>query len=133
MAKVAAKRVAPPESQTFGSLVKMFRTQAGLTQQDVADRAEVSTQYIGLIEGGHRGQRVSRDLAKRFAMALDLNLVQTEMLFRASGHLGQDESLVNGAGDGTSLINMIEADQTLTDSHKRLIINLYTTLSRPRR
>jgi transcriptional regulator with XRE-family HTH domain len=100
-----------------------------MTQQEVATRAGISTAYIGLIEQGQRGQRPARDMVRSLAQALDLNLEQTEMLFRAGGHLDANEQLF---GVGPGVVQAIEADPSLPDASKRLMINLYGTLARTR-
>jgi transcriptional regulator with XRE-family HTH domain len=120
---------AKPEQLEMGPLVRFFRKKRGMTQQEVATRAGISTAYIGLIEQGQRGQRPARDMVRSLSQALDLNLEETEMLFRAGGHLSADERLF-GAGPG--VIQAIEADPSLPDASKRLMINLYGTLARPR-
>ena len=118
-----------PKQLGMGPLVRFFRKQQGMTQQEVATRAGISTAYIGLIEQGERGRRPARDMVRSLAQALDLNLEETEMLFRAGGHLAAEERLF-GAGPG--VVQAIEADPCLPDASKRLMITLYGTLSRPR-
>jgi transcriptional regulator with XRE-family HTH domain len=100
-----------------------------MTQQEVADRAGISTAYIGLIEQGQRGQRPARDMVRSLAQALDLTLDETEILFRAGGHLEDGETLFSG---DAGVIEAIESDPTLPDASKRLMINLYGTLARSR-
>jgi transcriptional regulator with XRE-family HTH domain len=41
----------------FGSLVKAHRVRLGLTQQALADRADISTDMVSKIEGGSSGAR----------------------------------------------------------------------------
>ena len=50
----------------IGKNIKFYRNKAGLTQEKLATRANVSTNYIALIEGGKRNPRPSTidDIAK---------------------------------------------------------------------
>lgn len=114
----------------FGELLRHFRKEQGMTQQEVATQAGLSTAYIGLIESGQRGSRPARDMVRSLAQALDLNLHETEMLFQASGHLEVGESLFGGLG--SNVVRAIETDPALPDASKRLMITLYGTLSRTR-
>lgn len=41
-----------PEAEKFGAVVRRAREQRGLTQEELAERAEVSATYIGFIERG---------------------------------------------------------------------------------
>ena len=42
----------------FGSLVKAHRRRAGLTQEALAERANISTDMVSKIEGGNIGHDV---------------------------------------------------------------------------
>jgi XRE family transcriptional regulator, regulator of sulfur utilization len=41
-----------PEAEKFGAIVRTLREERGLTQDQLAERAGVSTTYIGFIERG---------------------------------------------------------------------------------
>jgi transcriptional regulator with XRE-family HTH domain len=59
-------------SATFGPLVKKYRLAKKLSQEALAEKADVHPTYIGLLE---RGQRVPGiDVAERIANALGLKL-----------------------------------------------------------
>jgi transcriptional regulator with XRE-family HTH domain len=118
-----------PARLELGPLLRYFRKQQDMTQQEVASRAGIATSYIGLIEQGQRGTRLGRDKTRSLAQALNLNLDETEMLYRAVGHLEDGERLFDG---GPGVVQAIEADPFLPDASKRLMINLYGTLSRTR-
>ena len=61
-------------SSTFGPLVKKRRLAKKLSQEALAEKADVHPTYIGLLE---RGQRVPGiDVAERIANALGLKLSQ---------------------------------------------------------
>jgi predicted ATPase len=56
---------------TLGSLLRRHRTSAGLTQEDVAEKAEVSARTVSDVERGLR-RRIYRDTATRLVDALGL-------------------------------------------------------------
>lgn len=41
-----------PEAEKFGAIVRGLREKRGLTQEELAERAEVSATYIGFVERG---------------------------------------------------------------------------------
>ena len=51
-ARVTHRKVRRPEAEKFGAVVRLFREQQGLTQEELAERADVSATYIGFIERG---------------------------------------------------------------------------------
>jgi transcriptional regulator with XRE-family HTH domain len=59
-------------SSTFGPLVKKHRLAKKLTQEVLAEKAEVHPTYIGLLERGLRVPGI--DVAERIAKALGLKL-----------------------------------------------------------
>lgn len=72
--------------RAFGETVRRLRIEAGLSQEEFADRARVSRNFQGSVERGESG--LSLDVAERFAEALSLTLVdlllQTEQSRSAS-------------------------------------------------
>ncbi len=46
------RKVRRPEAKKFGLVVRRLRESRGLTQEELAERAEVSATYIGFIERG---------------------------------------------------------------------------------
>jgi len=63
--------MASPTAPTFSSLLREFREQAGFTQEELAERAGLSADAIGLLERGAR-QRPQRHTVQRLAEALGL-------------------------------------------------------------
>jgi len=61
-----------PLSQRFGEVVRTKRLQAGLSQEHLAEQAELHSTYIGLIERGLRNPTL--DTAARIARALNASL-----------------------------------------------------------
>src|SRR5438874_7672144 len=60
------------EGSTIGALLKRHRTAAGLTQEELAERAQVSARTVSDAERGLRTS-IYRDTAKQLAEALGLN------------------------------------------------------------
>ncbi|MDQ4145632.1 MAG: helix-turn-helix domain-containing protein, partial [Actinomycetota bacterium] len=56
---------------SLGSLLKRHRTATGLTQEELAEKAEVSARTVSDVERGLRS-RIYRDTAARIADALGL-------------------------------------------------------------
>jgi transcriptional regulator with XRE-family HTH domain len=57
-----------PEAEKFGAVVRRLREHQGLTQEELAERAEVSATYIGFIERGDNVPTLS--IILRIASAL---------------------------------------------------------------
>jgi transcriptional regulator with XRE-family HTH domain len=57
--------------RTIGSLLRAHRSSRGLTQEELAEKAEVSARTVSDVERGLR-TRIYRDTALRLADALDL-------------------------------------------------------------
>lgn len=59
---------------TFGATVRRLRHARGMSQAALAEAAGVSPAYIGLLETGQRGQRISLDFTVRIALGLGLQM-----------------------------------------------------------
>ncbi len=59
-------------SLTFGAVVRKHRTAKGLSQEALAERADIHHTHVGLIERGERN--ASLNVAYRIARALGLSL-----------------------------------------------------------
>lgn len=58
--------------RAFGDLVHVFRARAGLTQEELAERAGLSLDAVGLLERGER-RRPQRETIRLLAVALSLS------------------------------------------------------------
>lgn len=82
----------------FGGLVKAHRMRVGLTQEALAERANISTDMISKIEGGSSGARfgvigqiaeaLEVDPAELFTPNLPSGQLQRAMLTDITGRLG---------------------------------------------
>ncbi|MBV9104217.1 MAG: helix-turn-helix transcriptional regulator, partial [Candidatus Eremiobacteraeota bacterium] len=71
----------------FGAQLRRLRLDAGMTQQELAERANLSVEAIGQLERGTR-TRPHRDTLILLAQALELSLERAGMLHNAAqiGH-----------------------------------------------
>lgn len=68
MPSASSKQIA--QRQSFGARVRALRHEAGISQEDLAHRAELDRSYVGQVERGERN--VSLDNIYRLARALDV-------------------------------------------------------------
>src|SRR5580700_4864680 len=68
----------------FGALLRLYRLDAGMTQQDLAERADLSVEAIGTLERGAR-TRPHRDTVALIARALALSPERAAHLESAVG------------------------------------------------
>jgi len=71
----------PLLSAAFGEILRSRRLSAGLTQEALAERAEVHPTYVGLVERGQRNPTL--DVANQLAEALGCTLAA--MIAQAAG------------------------------------------------
>jgi transcriptional regulator with XRE-family HTH domain len=77
MQDVTRREYRSAETQWFGATIRRLREERGLTQAQVAEAAELSSTYLGIIE---RGENVpTLTVILRIATALDLHPME---LFR---------------------------------------------------
>jgi transcriptional regulator with XRE-family HTH domain len=49
---VTHRKVRRPEAEKFGTVVRRLREAKGMTQEELAERSDVSATYIGFVERG---------------------------------------------------------------------------------
>jgi tetratricopeptide (TPR) repeat protein len=90
-------------SPTFGSLLKQLRLDAGLTQEELAERAQISVKGISSLERGvNRAPR--KDTLRLLAYALDLSSSDQEALSEAANRTRR-------LGGATALVWKLSAPQ----------------------
>ncbi|MBV9233445.1 MAG: helix-turn-helix transcriptional regulator [Candidatus Eremiobacteraeota bacterium] len=85
--------------QRFGSLLHQFRHRAGITQQDLAERANLSVEAISTLERGERRRPRPRTVAS-LALALHLAPDETALLNAAAGVTDRTHALRRQCADG---------------------------------
>ena len=70
---------------TFGMLLKMYRERAGLSQNELANRAGMSASAISRVESGERGSPRKRTQVLALAKVMDLNQEESDTLLSAAG------------------------------------------------
>lgn len=65
-----------PGQTDIGDALRILRSQAGLTQEELAARADITAPYLSRVEGGWRDIRWST--LKRLLAALDADLRQLQ-------------------------------------------------------
>ncbi len=63
-----------PEAEKFGAVVRRLREVRGLTQEQLAERAEVSATYIGFVERGDNVPTLT--IIIQIASALDVRAAE---------------------------------------------------------
>jgi transcriptional regulator with XRE-family HTH domain len=81
----------PSSSLSFGDLLRRYRLAAGLTQEDLAERAHLSIDAIGTLERGAR-QTPRKDTVALLVAALGL-AGQERAAFEAAARAAQDRGM----------------------------------------
>ncbi len=102
----------------IGEFIRQQRKQAEMSLRRLAERAGISNPYLSQIERGLR--QPSAEILKALARGLS---IQAEALYVRAGLLD--------AQTGTPGVTAaIKADDTLSDKHKKMLLDLYRELSR---
>src|SRR6266568_3651745 len=88
-----------PNPLTFGDLLRRYRTAAGLTQEELAERAQVSPRAISDLERGQRN-RPWRETIHLLADALTLEPSERANLEAAARQAGASASAAVGTATG---------------------------------
>jgi predicted ATPase/DNA-binding XRE family transcriptional regulator len=98
----------------FGALLRQFRLDAGLTQQELAERAKLSAEAISLLERGAR-TRPQRETVALLGRALELSPQRRALLASAIGvaHPSRQRSEALNA----SLLSIVRPDAQATPRH----------------
>lgn len=70
----------------FGIMLREFRNRSGLTQQALAERANIDTSYISRVEKGER-KVTSRTVALQLADILQLSAEETDLWLISAGYV----------------------------------------------
>src|SRR5712691_1480260 len=134
----SARLRTPPmgDESTFADLLRRHRAAAGLTQQELAERAGLSLRGLSDIERGLR-RAPHRDTVLRLAEALHLDEVDAAALRRASRRRGTLGTVATfppirpTAALPVPLSRFIGRDRELPEVRQRLVTNGLLTLTGP--
>jgi putative transcriptional regulator len=111
----------------FGSRLKSLRREAGLTQGELAERAELAVETISRMENGH-WSNTTIEVAERLAQALGVSMVALFEPIASTPKSG----LRSGEKRVLALISGL-ADDQLADVHRALQLLLDVRVRRGRR
>jgi transcriptional regulator with XRE-family HTH domain len=93
----------------FGALLRQFRLDAGITQQELAERAKLSVEAISTLERGAR-TRPHRDTVTLLARALELSLERETLLISTIGTPHPSRQRERGEALDASLLRIVRPD-----------------------
>ncbi len=100
----------------FGALLRHFRLDAGLTQQQLAERAKLSVEAISTLERGAR-TRPYRDTVNLLGRALGLSAERQALLGSAIGIPHATRQRERSEALNTSLLRLVRPDAQATPGH----------------
>jgi transcriptional regulator with XRE-family HTH domain len=110
--------VSESKHSDLGDFIRQQRERANLSLRRLADSAGISNPYLSQIERGIR--KPSAEILKRLSRALE---VSANSMYSKAG-------LFDEEFDSPSVLDAIDADATLTPDQKKVLLDLYRTLSR---
>jgi len=114
--------VSPETQETreihIGEFIRQQRKQAEMSLRRLAERAGISNPYLSQIERGLR--QPSAEILKALARGLS---IQAESLYVRAG-------LLDAVAGTPGVTDAIKADDTLSDKHKKMLLDLYRELSK---
>jgi predicted ATPase/DNA-binding XRE family transcriptional regulator len=93
----------------FGALLRQFRLDAGITQQELAERAKLSVEAVSTLERGAR-TRPHRDTVTLLARALELSLERETLLISTIGTPHRSRQRERGEALEASLLRIVRPD-----------------------
>ena len=103
-------------SPHFGALLRQFRLDAGLTQQQLAERAKLSVEAISTLERGARTPSL-RDTVNSSARALGLSAERQALLGSASALPHATRQRERSEALNASLLRLVRPDAQATPRH----------------
>lgn len=102
----------------IGEFIRQQRKQAEMSLRRLAERAGISNPYLSQIERGLR--QPSAEILKALARGLS---IQAESLYVRAG-------LLDAHAGTPGVTDAIKGDDTLSDKHKKMLLDLYRELSK---
>lgn len=100
----------------FGALLRQFRLDAGMTQQELAERAKLSVQAVSALERGAR-TRPYRETVVLLGRALSLSPEREALLRRAIGIPSPSRQRESAEVVNASLLSLVRPDAQMTPKH----------------
>lgn len=100
----------------LGDFIRQQRERANLSLRRLADSAGISNPYLSQIERGIR--KPSAEILSRLSRALEIS---ANSLYSKAG-------LMDGEFQSTTVFEAIEADERLSSSHKKVLLDMYRAL-----
>jgi predicted ATPase/DNA-binding XRE family transcriptional regulator len=97
----------------FGALLRQFRLDAGMTQQELAERAKLSVEAISLLERGAR-TRPQRETVLLLGRALDLSPKRKALLVSTIGIAHPSRQRASSEALSASLLQLVRSDTQAT-------------------
>jgi transcriptional regulator with XRE-family HTH domain len=110
--------VSDSKHSDLGDFIRQQRERANLSLRRLADTAGISNPYLSQIERGIR--KPSAEILKRLSRALEIS---ANSMYSKAG-------LFDEEFESPSVLDAIDADTTLTPDQKKVLLDLYRTLSR---
>lgn len=102
----------------LGEFIRQQRERANLSLRRLADTAGISNPYLSQIERGIR--KPSAEILKRLSRALEIS---ANSMYSKAG-------LIDDDFDSPSVVDAVDADGTLTTDQKKVLLDLYRSMSR---
>jgi len=100
----------------LGDFIRQQRERANLSLRRLADTAGISNPYLSQIERGIR--KPSAEILSRLSRALEIS---ANSLYSKAG-------LMDGEFQSPTVFEAIEADERLSSSHKKVLLDMYRAL-----
>ncbi|REK19657.1 MAG: XRE family transcriptional regulator [Actinobacteria bacterium] len=110
--------VSDSKQSDLGEFIRQQRERANLSLRRLADAAGISNPYLSQIERGIR--KPSAEILKRLSRALEIS---ANSMYSKAG-------LIDDDFESPSVFDAIDADASLTSEQKKVLLDLYRTMSR---
>lgn len=105
------------ELATFGELLRRWRNKRGLTQEQLADKAEVARRYLASLEGDDVDSP-GKPIVRKLATALE---IPTSLLSKPLGWVPIEE--IDGT-EGVDWVTRMRGDPSITEDGHDLIAGM---------
>lgn len=114
------------DGQTFGELLRTWRTRRRFSQLALASEVEMSQRHLSFLESGR--SRPSRDMVQRLAAHLDLPLAGRNDFLRAAGYAPAHLERPLSAPELQAALDIVRQILTATEPNPALAVDGHWTL-----